>query len=142
MKNPIDAWRRNVCGQHYYISRLKTRAGWQDLRGIDAMFYPVTRKRAVVTMFKQTILDGYPEPGALNWEKIQAIEYVVSACAGKKVVTEDFRHPFKQPPLLTHEGDGIWHLETQIGNLFTTRLLNTMLSVNVFGSQIGAQFCC
>lgn len=145
----IDPWRRNVCAQHYYISRLKYGPGkWADLRGYSAEFIPLDRDAAMILVTRPDKIMAGPAPLRSVFRvpqddiRISEIEYVVSACAGGKIVTEDFVHPFKKGADLEEQAD-FW-LMTPAGNdyLFTTRNLDDMLGVRVFGPIQGAQFCC
>lgn len=148
MTKPTNPWRRGVCSQHYQISRLKSGARWFDLRNLDAMFFPRSKKLAIIVVSRhEDILGGAPGMKKIfgtseDYVELSAIEYVVSACVGGKVVTEDFVHPFKNRPVLSSRGTH-WELhDIEDTPIFTTRLLNDMLSVRAFGSVEGAQFCC
>lgn len=139
-----------MCGQHYFISRLQYGPGkWADLRNLNAMFFPLDADAALVTVFRHDKILGGAVPlrdafrVAQNEIKISAIEYVVSACAGGKMVTEDFMHPFERGGAVLVSMNEYWMMESEDGGrLFTTRYLDDMLSVNYFGAIKGAQFCC
>jgi len=112
------------------------------------MFFPRSKRLAIVIVAQHaTVLAGNPSLGKIfltseAYVELNAIEYVVSACANGKVVTQDFFHPFKNKPVISSRGTH-WELH-DIGNtaIFTTRLLDDMLSVRAFGGIHGAQFCC
>lgn len=148
---------KNVCAQHYHVNRLRLSNGdWLDLRNLDAMFFPLSKSAALLTLSQhKDILAGAPviAPSPM---KIEAIEYTVTACAGGNgIVTEDFLHKFKIHPRLsakTISGDApfgtlpnrwkVYLLEASKGSLFTTRPLDFILSSHAFGTVQGAQFCC
>lgn len=143
-----DIWRKGMCSQHYQIQRIKHNGGMADLRDFDAMFFPRSRKLAVVLVSSHgAVLGGQPSfrsifPKAENYAEIKAIEYVASACVGEKVVTTDFYHSFKRHALIENHGTFWLMKDMDGGDLFTTRPLDDMLGVRHFGSIEGAQFCC
>jgi hypothetical protein len=136
------------CAQHYYVNRLRLVDGaWLDLRDWDAMFFPLSKKSALVTVVNpENILAGMPSLSKLSEGygprsvELKAIEYTVTACRGGKFLTEDFLHEFKKAPKLTRAEDSflLWSWD----GLFTTRPLNDMLSTSAFGAVEGVQFCC
>jgi hypothetical protein len=144
----IDSYRRGVCAQHYHVNRLQITSGtWIDLRSYDAMLFPIGAARALVTVMRHNnILGGMPSVKRLlgaEAVRLRSIEYTVTACAtGGKIVTEDFKHNFKVQPAFGGWNGLFYLMESPKGNLFTTRHLDDMLRVKVFGAIQGAQFCC
>ncbi len=150
-------WRNGVCAQHYHVNRIKLKNGhWLDLRKLDAQLFPVGFESSIIVATRpEQIMSGpvsLPNAAGLTgftgkdqW-LVAGIEYCVSACTGKQVVTEDFYHPFKNAPALEQDRPGesapVWWLYAKSGKLFTTRPLRDMLKVDGFGKMVGAQFCC
>lgn len=141
-------YRRGVCSQHYHILRLKHGSRWADFRKLDAMFFPRSKRLAIVVVANNgNVLSGGPGFGKMfltsqDYVELSAIEYVVSACVRDKVVTQDFYHPFKNKPVISSRGTN-WELHgIEDTPVFTARYLDDMFSVEAFGNIMGAQFCC
>lgn len=137
-----------ICSQIYQLQRLKHGSHWADFRQFDALFFPRSRKLALIILVRHdAVLSGNPPlnrffAGAEDYVEITGIEYVVSACAGGKIVTQEFVHPFKRRPVVS-TGTTNWKLfDLEDRDIFTTRHLDDMLRVRVFGNIQGAQFCC
>lgn len=147
MKPELNGWRHGVCGQHYHIQRLKAENGsWIDLRPFDAQMFVLTIRDALVIVTRhEKILRGIvrlQDAAGSSARRIKGIEYCISACDGKRVVTEDFEHEFKRPVMIRQPDVMGWHLAPIQGPLFTTRRLDEILETRCFGSITGAQFCC
>lgn len=158
MKTTSNGFREGFCAQHYHVQRFKVSGGsWLDLLKLDAQFFPDGRDRALVLVTRHDkVLDGIAKLRAIAGRSpvhVEAIEYCISACDGRRVVTQDFIHDFKRPALLYQEPAGTrkrtggafsepWWLYHPAGPLFTTRPLNDILQSRSFGRIAGAQFCC
>jgi hypothetical protein len=143
-----NGWRHGFCSQHYHLQRAQTTSGdWLDFRKVDAQFFPMDRESALVFVTRhEQILKGIvslKETTGSRVRLIKEIEYCISACDGRRVVTQDFHHPFKRPVELRQVGFLPWRMVPFAGgNLFTLRPLNDILQVNSFRKVNGAQFCC
>ncbi len=142
-----DSGRHGVCSQHYHVQRVQQNGGWLDLQRYDAQLFVLGQRSAMIAVTRhERILNGLVRlQDASGWPalRIGAIEYCISACDGKRVVTQDFLHKFKRGVMLRQmDGGEPWRLQTIQGLLFTLRPLNDILKVSSFGNISGAQFCC
>ncbi len=145
--NLADGWRHGVCSQHYHVQRLQSENGeWLDLRHYDAQMFVLNARDALIIVTRhERILQGLvPMQNAVgsSVRKIHGVDYCISACDGKRIVTQDFFHEFKQTVLLRQSDVLPWQLRPLQGMLFTLRPLNDILDVQTFGAINGAQFCC
>jgi hypothetical protein len=141
-----NGWRNGVCGQHYHVQRLKSGGAWLDLRKFDAQMFVLDPSNGIIVVTRnEKILGGLvrlQDAAGSSARRIEAIEYCISACDGRKVITEDFLHDFKRPVVLRQPDLAPWHLAPIQGKLFTLRPLNDILTARSFGQMNGAQFCC
>lgn len=143
-----NGWRHGFCSQHYHVQRLQCTAGeWIDFRKLDAQLFPSDRYSALLMVTRnERILAGIVpirEVTDAAVRIVKAIEYCISACDGRRVVTQDFVHTFKNAVGLRQPDRLLpWTITPATGNLFTLRPLNDILQVSSFKKVNGAQFCC
>ncbi len=143
------AERHGVCSQRYHVQRLKDQSGeWLDLQHYDAQMVALNIREALVIVTRhEKVLGGLvPMQNIVGCSvrKIRGIEYCISACDGRRVITQDFFHEFKRTPAQLRNVDlSPWQLfAADGGTLFTLRPLDDLLEVKSFGAVNGAQFCC
>ncbi|SRR6266487_2221339 len=140
----------NSTFQHYQVHRLRMQnRQWVDLRPFDAMFFPVDRDGALMTVLRpQIILQGLVGMADLfgrskDAQVIYGIEYAIMTALDSQVWVEDFTHQFTTPVVIHSPNElRVFQLEPSKGHLFTLRYLDDIYRTKKFGQLKGAQFCC
>lgn len=138
--------RPGFCAQHYHLIKLDWispgtgRLSATDFSKVDAQFFVVDRHSGQIIVTRHDRLrDGVISQKrlvGLDPVQLAAITYTITACVGRRVVSEDFIHKFAKTIWLR-----AWMIECPKYPLWTWRPLNDLLGCDrCFGAVNGAQF--